>query len=93
MSNHAKGPNRELGKKGLTVNVKPVFSSDPVKLQENRARALENAIRNMKKLRMLEGMDRDIKRKEFYETKGQIRRRRKNEAIRRERKNRLKAEW
>lgn len=93
MSNHTKGPFKELNKKGLTVALKPVFGNDFEKVSENRARALESAIRTLKKLCVQEGMIRDSKRKEFYESKGQIRRRRKAEAVRRERKNREKSEW
>lgn len=93
MSNHPKGPSKEFNKRGLTVTLKPVYGEDSEKVLENRTRALESAIRSFRKRTYQEGMTRDVKRKEFYESKGQIRRRRKNEAIRRERKNREKNEW
>lgn len=93
MSNHAKGPFKELNKKGLTVTLKPVYGDDFEKVSENRAKALESAIRVLKKRMLQEGMVRDMRRKEFYESKGTIRRRRKDEAVRRERKNREKSDW
>lgn len=93
MSKHIKGPYRELNKKGMTVTLKPVYGDDPEKVAANRAKSLDTAIRLLSRLVMQEGMTRDSKRKEFHETKGQIRRRKRDVAIRRERKNREKSEW
>lgn len=80
MGVHFNGNGRELGKKGLTVEVKQ--SSD----REAQARNLENAIRLLKRRMVQEGVVRDMRKKEYFESKGTLRRKAKAEAVRRQKK-------
>lgn len=93
MSQHPKGPSSAIKKRGLTVTVKRYHSYDAEQARDNDAKSVESAIRAMKRLSNQEGVIKDVRRKEFHETRGQIRRRKRGEAIRRERKNRLTREW
>jgi ribosomal protein S21 len=68
---------RDSGKRGLTVEVK-------VGRDENEAkRNMEHAIKTLKRRLMQEGMLRDMRKHEYAETKGQVRRKKREEAIRR----------
>ena len=80
MGVHYNGNGRDYHKRGLTVEVKPAHS--PEQAQKN----LEAAMRTLKRRVVQEGLIRDMRRKEFVETKGQIRRKKKQEAIRRQKK-------
>lgn len=87
MGKHYPGNGREVGKKGLTVDVK--HTNHP----EAMAKAIESAIKTLKRRVVQEGLIRDMRKKEYHETRGQIRRKRRQEAIRRQaKKNRLPAE-
>lgn len=83
---HYFGNGREIRKRGLTVEIKPTGNI------ESDVRTLESAIRTLKRKLVQEGVIRDLRRKEYYESKGQIRRRMKLDAIRREKKRRSNIE-
>lgn len=86
MGRHYNGNGRDFHKRGLTVEVKS--SSSP----EGAAKAVEAAIRTLKKLMVQEGTIRDMRRKEYAETKGQVRRKARQDAIRRNRKRERQAQ-
>jgi ribosomal protein S21 len=77
---HYNGNGRDVRKRGLAVEVKSAHSPDAA------AKALESAIKTLKRRTVQEGLIRDMRRKEYFETKGQIKRRAKQDAIRRARK-------
>lgn len=80
MGKHFNGNGREIHKRGLAIDIKPTHSP------EAAAKALESAIKTLKRRSVQEGLVRDMRRKEYFETRGQIRRRAKQDAIRRARK-------
>lgn len=80
MGAHYNGNGRDIHKRGLTVDVKPAHS--PEQAQKN----LDSALRTLKRRVVQEGLIRDMRRKEYAETKGQISRKKKQEAIRRQKK-------
>lgn len=69
---------RDSGKRGLTVEVKP--GRDEVEAKRN----MEHAIKALKRRMLQEGMIRDMRGHEYAETKGQVRRKKREEAIRRQ---------
>lgn len=75
MSSHSNG--EKFGnKRGLTVDVRPG--------EGDKAKAnLEHAIKTLKRRIMQEGLVRELRKYEFAETKGQVRRRKHKEAVRR----------
>lgn len=84
MSNH-RNSDRTLGKRGLTVDVRA--GRDEKEAKSN----LEHALKTLKRRLLQEGLVKDIRKNEFHETKGQIKRRKRNEAVRRMQKlNRAK---
>lgn len=80
MGRHYSGNGREIRKRGLTVEVK--LTGSP----EGNQKAFESAIRTLKRRMVQEGVIRDLRSREYYESKGEIRRRKRQEAIRREKK-------
>lgn len=76
MSAH-KNTDKTLSKKGLTVEVRQ--GRDEKEAKAN----LEHAIKLLKRRVMQEGLIKDLRKNEFAETKGQIRRRKHKEAVRR----------
>lgn len=80
MSAH-KNSDKSSGKRGLTVEVRA--GRDEKEAKQN----LEHAIKLLKRRVMQEGLIRDLRKNEFAETKGQIRRRKAKEAVRRAAKN------
>lgn len=80
MGAHYNGNGRDIHKRGLAVEVKPAHTA------EQAARALESAMKTLKRRAVQEGLIRDMRRKEYVETKGQIRRKKRQEAIRRQKK-------
>ena len=80
MGRHYVGCGREIQKRGMNVEVKPASSP------EGAQKALESAIRTLKRRMVQEGVIRDLRNKEYAETKGQIRRKKRQDAIRREKK-------
>jgi ribosomal protein S21 len=74
-------------KKGLKVDVRVGRDADEA------MRNLEHALKTLKRRVMQEGLIKDLRKNEYYETKGQKARRRHKEAIRRSAKaNRLRLE-
>ncbi|HEX8350413.1 MAG TPA: 30S ribosomal protein S21 [Hymenobacter sp.] len=80
MGSHYNGNGRDIHKRGLAVEVKPASSP------EGAAKALESAMRTLKRRAVQEGLIRDMRRKEYAETKGELRRKAKQDAIRRTKK-------
>lgn len=76
MSAH-KGSDKNVGKRGLTVEVRQ--GRDEKEAKQN----LEHAIKLLKRRVMQEGLVKDLRKNEFAETKSQVRRRKHKEAVRR----------
>ncbi len=82
MGQHHTNNGRDINKRGLSVDVKP--ANHP----EAQAKAMEQAIRTLKRRMIQEGMIRDMRKHEYVETKGELRRKALAEAKRREAKAR-----
>lgn len=80
MGAHYNGNGRDIHKRGLAVEVKPAHNP------EQALKNLDSAMRTLKRRSVQEGLIRDMRRKEYVETKGQIRRKKRQEAIRRQKK-------
>ncbi len=80
MGKHFNGNGRDIHKRGLHVEVKPASSP------ESALKALDSAMKVLKRRVVQEGLIREMRRNEYAETKGQIRRRAKQDAIRRAKK-------
>jgi len=80
VGNHFKGNGRDIHKRGFTVEVKPAHNP------EQALKNLDSAMRTLKRRTVQEGLIRDLRRKEFAETKGQIRRKKRMDAVRRSKK-------
>lgn len=80
MGVHYNGNGRDISKRGLTVDVKPAHNP------EQALKNLDSALRTLKRRVVQEGLIRDMRRKEYAETKGQVRRKKRQEAIRRQQK-------
>ena len=76
MSAH-KNSERSVNKRGLTVEVRA--GRDEKEAKQN----LEHAMKLLKRRIMQEGLIKDLRKNEFAETKGQVRRRKQKEAVRR----------
>jgi len=76
MSAH-KNADRSSGKRGLTVEVRQ--GRDEKEAKSN----LEHAMKLLKRRIMTEGLVKDLRKNEYAETKGQVRRRKQKEAVRR----------
>lgn len=77
MGRHFKGNGRDIHKRGLAVELKPSYTPDQA------AKSLESALRTLKRRIVQEGMVRDMRKHEYFESKGQLRRKARQEAIRR----------
>ena len=77
MGKHFKAKDSGLRKRGLTIEVRP--GRDDKEAKSN----LEHAIKTMKRRLLQEGMTRDVRRKEYFESKGELRRKAVKEAQRR----------
>ncbi len=86
MRKHYPGNGREFHKRGMTVDVKQIYNADPSEKSDARAKAFDTAIRTLKRRMVQEGVIRDLRRKEYYESKGQIDRKRRKEGERRTKK-------
>jgi ribosomal protein S21 len=94
MSQHDRYAGREIRKKGLSIELKPVYGDDLDKVQDLRARSLESALKTLKRRMVQEGIVRDMRRKEYFESKGQIRRRKMQEAVLKQKKQqKLNDQW
>lgn len=80
MGQHYNGNGREIHKRGLAVEVKPAHTA------EQALRNLDSAMKTLKRRAVQEGLIRDMRRKEYAETKGQVRRKKRQDAIRRSKK-------
>ncbi|AXH72842.1 MAG: 30S ribosomal protein S21 [Caudoviricetes sp.] len=80
MTAHKANNARDFNKKGTSVNIRKNYKDDG-KLDE---KGLEVAIRSLKKIMRQEGVIRDVRRKEHYESKGTIRRRKREVAVRKQ---------
>lgn len=80
MGQHYNGNGRDIHKRGLAVEVKPAHTP------EQALKNLDSAMRTLKRRAVQEGLIRDMRRKEYVETKGQVRRKKRQEAIRRQKK-------
>lgn len=80
MGKHYNGNGRDIHKRGFAVEVKPAHNP------EQALKNLDSAMRTLKRRTVQEGLIRDIRRKEYAETKGQIRRKKRMDAIRRAKK-------
>jgi small subunit ribosomal protein S21 len=86
MRKHFPGCGRDLHKRGMTVDIKQIYHVDPSEKIDARNKAFDAAIKTLKRRMVQEGIIRDMRRKEYYESKGQIARKRKKEGERRVRK-------
>jgi len=77
---HYNGNGRDINKRGMTVEVKPAHSP------EQASKNLDQAMRTLKRRVVQEGLVRDMRRKEYFESKGQVRRKKLQEAVRRQQK-------
>lgn len=80
MGKHYNGNGRDINKRGMTVEVKPAHSP------EQASKNLDQAMRTLKRRVVQEGLVRDMRRKEYFESKGQVRRKKLQEAVRRQQK-------
>ena len=80
MGQHYNGNGRDIHKRGLHVEVKPAHNP------EQALRNLDSALKTLKRRVVQEGLIRDMRRKEFAETKGQVSRKKRQDAIRRSKK-------
>lgn len=80
MGQHYNGNGRDIHKRGMAVEVKPAYNP------EQALKNLDSAMRTLKRRAVQEGLIRDMRRKEYVETKGQIRRKKLQEAVRRQKK-------
>ena len=78
--NHDRYAGSVIRKKGLTVDLKPAYGDDLEKVQDQRLKAMDNALKTLKRRLVQEGVIRDMRRKEYYESKGQVGRRKMAEA-------------
>ena len=94
-NNHYYGCGKDIGKRGLTVEVKQVYNNVDSfeKAAELRLKNLDNAIRTLKRTLMQEGVVKEMRDREFYMSKGQKRRKAKKEGIARAMKARRQSEW
>lgn len=77
MGNAHTHADKTISKRGLTVQVKPGRDE-----KENKSN-LEHALRSLKRLVLAEGLTKELREKEYFETKGQKRRKAKKDAVRR----------
>lgn len=95
MSKHFKTPNKDLRKRGFQVSIfQHRYPQTEEQFDEN-ARNVESGMKALKKRMLQEGFAKEIRRKDFHVTKGQKNRRKKQEAVLRERTRRIEdaREW
>lgn len=80
MGKHYHGNGRDIHKRGFAVEVKPAHTP------EQALRNLDSAMKTLKRRTIQEGLIRDLRRKEYAETRGQVRRKKRMDAIRRSKK-------
>lgn len=93
MSKHDKNSGQAVRKKGLTVEIRPIFGTGR-DAEKARSSAFEQALRTLKRRIIQEGLIRDMRKHEYHETAGQKRRRKFAEAVNRQRlKTRESRDW
>lgn len=83
MRKHFQGCGRDIHKRGMVVEVKQIFNVDTFDKADARMKAFDTAVKTLKRRMVQEGVIRDMRRKEYYESKGQLARKRKKEGERR----------
>lgn len=88
MRKHFSNAGREINKRGMTVEVKQIFNAGDFteKMADARLKAFDTAVKTLKRRMVQEGVIRDMRRREYYESKGQIRRKKAKEGERRAKK-------
>jgi ribosomal protein S21 len=86
MRKHLPGNGREFHKRGMCVEIKHIFNVDVFDKSDARMKAFDTAVKTLKRRMVQEGVIRDMRRKEYYESKGQVTRKRKKEGERRAKK-------
>lgn len=84
MSSHFKNNGRDINKKGMTVQVKRNPNLYGEDLQKFNEKSLDSAMKILKRRMVQEGVIRDVRRKEYHETRGQIRRKKREVAVRKQ---------
>lgn len=79
---HISGFSKDFKKRGFNVSVNVRNQDD----EDSKANALESAMRTLKKRTMQEGQVKELRKREFYQSKGQKRRRAFQNAVMREKK-------
>lgn len=96
MSNkHSKFVGKDFKKRGFTVSLNQVRNPTTPEEFDANSRSLESALKVLKKRMMNEGFIKELRKREFHVTKGQKRRKSRQDAILRER-NRMtedRREW
>jgi ribosomal protein S21 len=82
MSRHFINNGKDVGKRGLAIEVKPSHNPDA------QARNVENAIKNLKRRMIQEGIVKELRAREYFESKGTRSRKALQEAKRRDAKAR-----
>lgn len=93
MTVHNKNCGREIRKSGMVVNIRTPNHLSPEQRAEYQAREVDSAIKSLKRKMMTEGVIKDIRKKEYHKTRGQIRREKRKVAIRKQRAADLKRDW
>ena len=96
MRKHQANVGRDIHKRGMTVVIKPIYNVEHTdKITEMQQKAFDSALKTLKRRMVQEGVIRDMRRKEYYESKGQVGRRKRKEGERRARKERetMMKEW
>lgn len=89
MGKHLPNSGRDIQKRGMTVLIKPVYNIDNIdKASEVKQKMFDAALKTLKRRLVQEGVIRDMRRKEYYESKGEVGRRKRKEGERRSRKER-----
>lgn len=81
MTAHRVNNAREFNKKGTSVQIRKNYNDTSGKTDE---KVLDSAIKTLKRRMSQEGIIKDVRRKEHYESKGSIRRRKREVAIRKQ---------
>lgn len=77
-------PAKEFKKKGMTVGIRPFISrseNDDAAKTDYGFKAMDSAIRELKSRMINEGMVKELRNREYYQSKGQKRRKAKAEGI------------
>lgn len=93
MSVHNKNSGREIRKSGMVVNIRTPNHLHGEDRAEFQAREVDNAIKALKRKMMTEGVIKDIRKKEYYKSRGEIRREKRKAAVRKQRANDAKRDW